>query len=479
MNLQVQNMRLFKPKYRDRTGKVRKTQKWYLEFRCHLRVIRRLAGFRDKAQTEAFGRQIERLIKSRVVGEQPTPELSRWLEQIPMKLRDRLGEIGLLDKSRVASARLLSDLVEDFRRSLIAKERSVKYVSETTNQVRQVFNGCGFKRWTDIRTESVADYLKAQRDRGISYRRSNALLNAVKMFSRWMVSTGYASESPVRHLAFLDPELDRRRVRRAATPDELRSLLETTIEGPTRYGMAGYERFLLYRLCTEAGLRAREARTLKVGSFDFTSLTVIVEAGNSKHRSRDVLPLRQELAAELRDFFAGKLPATKAFGGTYVRLTDKTADMIRADLEDAGVDYETDDGVLDFHSLRHTFITNLRNVPARVAQSLARHRSSAMTDRYTHVRLHDERAALDTLPDLSFPDRQSQRATGTDGRNVLASNRPFLDAVATGSNAPQCRDIPPDGVKNRVSNTPGRTRTCDLRIRNPLLCPAELRALLT
>ena len=25
-------------------------------------------------------------------------------------------------------------------------------------------------------------------------------------------------------------------------------------------------------------------------------------------------------------------------------------------------------------------------------------------------------------------------------------------------------------------NTPGRTRTCDLRIRNPLLCPAELRA---
>ena len=27
------------------------------------------------------------------------------------------------------------------------------------------------------------------------------------------------------------------------------------------------------------------------------------------------------------------------------------------------------------------------------------------------------------------------------------------------------------------SNTPGRTRTCDLRIRNPLLYPTELRAL--
>jgi hypothetical protein len=30
---------------------------------------------------------------------------------------------------------------------------------------------------------------------------------------------------------------------------------------------------------------------------------------------------------------------------------------------------------------------------------------------------------------------------------------------------------------NKVRNTPGGIRTCDLRIRNPLLCPAELRAL--
>jgi hypothetical protein len=30
---------------------------------------------------------------------------------------------------------------------------------------------------------------------------------------------------------------------------------------------------------------------------------------------------------------------------------------------------------------------------------------------------------------------------------------------------------------NKVRNTPGRIRTCDLRIRNPLLYPAELRAL--
>ena len=63
--------------------------------------------------------------------------------------------------------------------------------------------------------------------------------------------------------------------------------------------------------------------------------------------------------------------------------------------------------------MRHNFITNLRNAPLRVAQSLARHKSSAMTDRYTHIRLHDERAALETLPDLSQPSKLKQEAAAT------------------------------------------------------------------
>jgi hypothetical protein len=60
--------------------------------------------------------------------------------------------------------------------------------------------------------------------------------------------------------------------------------------------------------------------------------------------------------------------------------------------------------------LPHTFITELRHAPARVGQKLARHKSSAMTDRYTHVRMHDERAALEGLPDLTAPAAEAVRA---------------------------------------------------------------------
>ena len=40
---------------------------------------------------------------------------------------------------------------------------------------------------------------------------------------------------------------------------------------------------------------------------------------------------------ELRAFLSSKMPDSKAFGGRYVRLTDKTAPMLRGDLEAAGI----------------------------------------------------------------------------------------------------------------------------------------------
>jgi integrase len=56
--------------------------------------------------------------------------------------------------------------------------------------------------------------------------------------------------------------------------------------------------------------------------------------------------------------------------------------MLQEDLKAAGVAYVDDTGrVLDFHGLRHSFVTNLSHAPSRVAQSLARHKTSAMTDK--------------------------------------------------------------------------------------------------
>ena len=51
------------------------------------------------------------------------------------------------------------------------------------------------------------------------------------------------------------------------------------------------------------------------------------------------VPLKPDTAVELQNFFAGRLPDIKAFGGTHERLTSTTAKMLRADLADAGIPY--------------------------------------------------------------------------------------------------------------------------------------------
>src|SRR6516225_12472863 len=72
----------------------------------------------------------------------------------------------------------------------------------------------------------------------------------------------------------------------------------------------------------------------------------------------------------------------------------------------------------DFHALRHSFITMVgkTGVSPREHQDLARHSTYALTSRYTHSRLYDLAAAVQSLPILAGLNPQALAATGTDGR---------------------------------------------------------------
>jgi len=200
--------------------------------------------------------------------------------------------------------------------------------------------------------------------------------------------------------------------------DEIRHLLAVTGGGPERFGMSGCERALLYRIAVETGLRRKELRMVRVSSFDFETHTVNVAAAYSKRRREDTLPLRAETCAALEAFFAGKMPGAKAFGGRYKQLTDKTAKMIEADLAAAGIAYTDAQGrYRDFHALRHTTGSWLaaNGVHPKIAQAIMRHSTIDLTmSRYTHTLRGQEADAVAKLPDLSMPDRQEQKATGTD-----------------------------------------------------------------
>ena len=193
--------------------------------------------------------------------------------------------------------------------------------------------------------------------------------------------------------------------------------MEAAQAAPGRFGMSGVERAMLYRLAVESGLRANELRTLMVSSFDLDRCTVTVQAGYSKRKREDVLPLRPDTAAELGRFLAGKLPETRAF-----KVPGKPAVMLRADLADVAIPYVDDsERYADFHALRHTTGTWLaaNGVHPKVAQAIMRHSDINLTmARYTHTLRGQEAEAVRSLPDLSLPTSQAQRATGTDGRKT-------------------------------------------------------------
>ena len=157
--------------------------------------------------------------------------------------------------------------------------------------------------------------------------------------------------------------------------------------------------------------------------------------------------------------------------------------MIRADCEAVGIDYENNGrGKIDFHSLRHTTGSLLAasGVHPKVAQSIMRHSDINLTmSIYTHTLTGQESQVIDSLPDLSLPGNQKQRAVAAGTDDVTANDLTYTGKIGVrqrilaNSNEQKNRD---NDSETAVLNTPGRTRTCDLRIRNPLLCPTELRA---
>jgi len=416
-------MRTFKPTYKDKNGKTREVEKWWIETRDHLGKIRRFAGYTDEKQTEKLGEKIDKLIIHRKNSEPPDSKLTDWLVSIESKLRERLVEVGILTPDRANIGKPFSENIDDYKKSLTARNRSEQHIKETISAIKHIAADCHFGYWTDITAAKVENYLKRLRDKekGISYRRSNALLTALKMFANWMIQAGRAGESPIRYLKSLNVAKTPRHQRRALSPDDMRNLLEVARQQPTRYGMTGQERALLYRLAAETGLRVNELRSLKVSSFDFENLSVKVLAAYTKNSKECSQDLRRATAIELKQFFAGKLPNVKAFGGTYGKLTDKTADMIKEDLEAAEIAYVDESGQFaDFHALRHTTASLLAagGVRPKDAQDVMRHSDINLTmNTYTHT-LTGQTRAVDSLPDLYLPSKKSQelKATGTDGK---------------------------------------------------------------
>jgi integrase len=234
------------------------------------------------------------------------------------------------------------------------------------------------------------------------------------------------------------------------TSGEIKTLLNTTENGPDRTGMTGPTRALLYRLACETGLRASELAALKESDFDLAGRTVTLAAVHTKNKKGASLPLRVDTVERLRAFLAGKLPGAGVFNMPRIEHVSK---IVKADLTAAGIDPADDgSGKLDFHSLRHSFASLLiqSGVDVKTAQNLLRHSTPGLTLQvYTHTLRGSEQAAVDRLPGFdSGPETERQKATGTDGKAVESA--PILLTTQLTKNSDFfCKQVSFSGISDK------------------------------
>jgi integrase len=256
----------------------------------------------------------------------------------------------------------------------------------------------------------TAAALLARLDRGTGAKTINLYLAAVKQFCAWMVQDRRADKSPLQHLPFLNTQTDVRHARRALSVEELTRILDAALGSEKIFrGLAGRDRHALYLAAMSTGFRASELGALRPRCFELDAVPALITlpAEHTKNKQPVAQPVAADVALALADYLAGRPDNQPAWPGTW---PEKAAEMLRIDLDAAAVAYVTEgpNGPehADFHALRHSYITNVVNsgVNVKVAQRLARHASVRLTlDRYSHVQLHEQAAAVENLPALLPP----------------------------------------------------------------------------
>lgn len=383
-------------------------KQYYWRFHDHQGRERAMPGFASKQLTRAMGQNLERL-RDAINAGAPIPEdITGWVNDgLDPDRREKLVEWGMVSRARLLSGMLLADHLTSWKESLEAEGRSSQYVGETYERAKAVFDGCGWKSYPEISAERVATQIESMRKRSQTSKRPWGQTTAThyrkscRAFCSWMFDRGRATSNPLSMLSIEKTPSGRiKRKRRALSPEQIDALIATTGASKRRSQFPAADRALVYELVgKETGFRAGTVIGLRVGDFDLASDPPTV-SGRIKGGRAITLPLTLAFADKLRKHFADREPQGRAFACPSVPWM---ADMLRLDLVEAKIAVELPSGRIDFHALRHSFLTNMgrRGVEIVTLQAYAGHSDIRITRGYLGHRLVQDLAGAKEEPAAS------------------------------------------------------------------------------
>jgi integrase len=330
-----------------------------------------------------------------------TEELARQAESAVARTKAGLSDPKAERMAR-EGRRPIGEHIAEFIAGMELKGCDPKHVRSTRTYLERVVTLAGIERINDLAPSSVMRAVSALKADGLSARAVNAYLTAAKSRSRWLKRDGRTADYSLENLAKQNEQADRCRVRRALTPEEAARVIQAAATGPEAGGLTGPERAMLLDFALGTGFRADELATLTPEPFalDADPPTVTVQAAYAKNGREAVQPIALALADRLAPWLTAKPPGTPVFEG----MTERTAEMLRVDLEAACIPYETASGIADFHALRAANVSNLvaSGASVKTCQTLARHSSPCLTiGVYAKTSLHDMKGAVENFPDMS------------------------------------------------------------------------------
>ena len=415
----------------------KKSQTWTARYRgADGGVIQRPTGCRGKDAAQA--------------------RLSEWLKE---EERMRSGVVTLSEAAAGKWARVpLNKHIEDFRGHMEARGLHKDTIGTRCCHLNTIITECRFRMFADISQSHVERWLLDMvRNEGMGLRTHNAYVAACIAFGNWAVKQGRLLVNPFAGLSKQNEQLDRRRIRRIFTSEELVKLFDAAENRPLQEAMfkpvrtqekgrsripdepadldpdtidglqwLGRVRSMAYKTMAYTGLRFGELRSITIGQcrLDHEPAYLELKAADEKAKRGAQLPVPSFFKSELRQYLAERIKGLagecRAFPGIYsdkplFDLPPKITRTFNLDLVFAGlaVKVEDKDGnmrvlkkndrgeSLDVHALRHTFISNLALSGASMVTvaKAARHSDPKLTLRvYAHVNLAELSEAVSMLP---------------------------------------------------------------------------------
>ena len=398
-------MSLFQPKYKDKSGKVKKAAKWWIAFRGPTGTVHKWGLQTDsKDIAEIMESQLNSLTMWASKKMEPPKELVAWVQRQEPDFRQKIYDAGLLPPGKISETRTILELLEDYKQAL---EDNVgdAYAGMMIQQIKCVIEGCGFVFWSDVDGEKIHNYSKTRiEDNGNKKITCHRYVQAFRRFSKWLKKKKKVSNIPdIDSIKYTDAK------RRSFEYDEYARLLETVKTQKIRQKLTGWQRYVLYKLAVETGLRLQELAKLTKNSFNFNKRTVTVYADETKSDKLACQFMTATTTALVNNLTENMKPDEQVF-----YLTNVAPNMIRADCKAAGIEVENHKGKIVFHSLRHTCATFLidKGVSVKTVQTIMRHSAVEMTLKYyTHQLIGGVEAAVNLFENIEKQPKKRKQAS--------------------------------------------------------------------